>query len=103
MITYTGRGGQPRRLIDAAHLVGVPLRRRATIVPFPKPEPCRACQDTGEVPRWDPEGGIFGDFLGMAPCNCPAAAALRNEREAEAIAAAGGEPAEASEDLWPGF
>lgn len=101
MITYTGRDGQPRRAIDPVHLIHVPLRRRATIVHFPTPAPCRACQSTGEVPRWDPEGGIFGDFLGMELCNCPAAAALIEEREAEAIAPAGGESAQACDDECP--
>lgn len=102
MITHIGRGGQPRRTIDAANLVGVPLRRRAPILPFPAPAPCRACQGTGEVPRWDPEGGIFGDFLGVEPCSCPAAAALIAAGEAAVLAAAGGEPHEL-DDEWPGF
>lgn len=103
MITYTGRGGQPRRSIDAAHLTGVPLRRPATIIPFPAPASCTMCQGAGEVPRWSPEGGIFGDFLGMAPCSCPAGAALSEAEDLEAIAAAGGEPAQARDDEWPGF
>lgn len=103
MITYTGRGGQARRLFDAAHLAGVPLRRPAPAIPFPSPASCAMCQDAGEVPRWSPEGGIFGDFLGMATCSCPAGAALAAEEEAAAIEAAGGEPPAAGDEEWPGF
>lgn len=103
MITYTGRGGQPRRLYDAAHLAGIPRRHPATIIPFPAPASCAMCQGAGELPRWSPEGGIFGDFLGMATCSCPAGVALGEEEDAGAIAAAGGEPSDACDDAWPSF
>ena len=101
MITYTNRGGQARRAFDAATLAGVPLRRRARLRVLPELTPCGRCQGAGEVPTWSPDGGIFGDFLGMVPCSCPAAAALSEAQAAEAIADAGGEP-ELNED-WMAF
>lgn len=102
MITYTTRGGQARRVFDAATLAGVPLRHRARLRLVPEPAICRRCQGAGEVPTWSPDGGIFGDFLGMVPCNCPAAAALIEAQDAEAIAAVGGEPEPLFED-WMAF
>ena len=84
MITYKNRGGQARRAFDAATMAGVPLRRAAT---------CKRCKGAGEVASWTSDGSICGEFLGMVPCSCPAAAALEAAQDDETIAAAGGAPA----------
>ncbi len=101
MITYTTRGGQARRVFDAAILASVRLRRRKRLHLVPAPAICGRCQDAGEVPTWAPDGSDYGEFQGMEPCNCPAAAALSEALDDETIAAAGGEP-EGGED-WMAF